>query len=468
MKNILIIIFLLFTFQTIAQKKHKITVKINNANDTVMVLANYWGNKIKIAEKTHAEEPGVFVFAGDSLLPGGIYMLVNKDKSKLFEFIIDKNQIFSLTTTPENYIANMKVKGDKENKLFFKYLLFNESIFIALKSIDDSLIDVSPETKKFKILSGEKDSLKKILKNYKKNVIDNNKGTFTATLLKAMQDITIPDSIKNNSNKTETYKYLKKHYWDNFDLSDSRLLRTPLYDKKIKEYFNNIIPLDVDSVIKEVDKVIALAKPNKETVGFLVWHFTSEYQNPKYMGFDKVFVHLVDNYFTKMDIAYTTPSILESLKKRADALRPLLIGKQAPNLILTDTTGNYRSFLNISAEFTVLLFWDYKCGICKAQIKELKKILSENKKYNIEVFAVNTNNDIDKWKKMIKEREIEDWINVNGTNGVTQDFFKLYDIDSTPVIYILDKNKKIIAKKIDAENIIKFLKYYTAKINAND
>ena len=37
---------------------------------------------------------------------------------------------------------------------------------------------------------------------------------------------------------------------------------------------------------------------------------------------------------------------------------------------------------------------------------------------------------------------------------------KTYDISVTPAIYILDKDKKIIAKKIDPEQIESFLNQY--------
>ncbi len=467
MKKSLFFILHLLAIQVFAQQ-HQITVKIDGNTDSTMILANYWGDKVRRTETAKAVEPGVFVFEGDKKLPGGIYMLIDQNNDKLFEFVINENQKFTLSTAPYHYTANMKVKGSKENKLFFKYLLFNESVYKAIISLNDSLNNLDPGSKKYQRLSDEKDSLQKVLENYKKDFIRKNEGTFVAKLLKSMEETPIPETVKNNPDSTMAYRYLKSHYWDNFDLKDSRLLRTPLYSKKVKNYFDRLVVLDVDSVIFEIDKIIALASPNQETVSYLVWYFTSKYQNPKYMGFDKVFVHLVDKYFSQTDIDYTTPSILESLQKRADKLRPLLIGKEAPNLILMDTTGEYRSFLSIPDDFTILLFWDAHCGVCKAEIKKLKKVLAENNKYDVAVFAVNTNRNLEEWKKVIKERGMDHWINVNGTRSVTPDFHEIYDIDSTPVIYVLDKNKVIIAKKISAENIIKYLDFYTAESSAND
>jgi peroxiredoxin len=463
MKNLIIFLLLVVSNFLYAQEGYKIMVNITNTDDTSMMLAYYFGNKIKVEKKIKTGNSGKYVFEGDKKLPGGVYMIVNGDQSKLFEFIVNDRQQFALSTSAPDYSTNMKVKKSEENKLFFRYLLFNESIYKSIKKLNDSLKGFDKGSSDYKNLISQRDSLGGILEVYKKEVIERNKGTFFSTLLKAMEEVKIPDSIQNSSNSLLPYLYYKKHYWDHFDLSDSRLLRTPLYDKKIKDYFKNLVALDPDSVINDINRVVKLAGPNKETVSYLVWYFTSEYQNPKYVGFDKVFVWLVDNYFKKMDIAFTTPSILESLESRANTLRPLLIGKEAPNLILMDTTGNYISFLKLKKDYLILLFWDYDCSVCKREINELKKVLNEDTKYDIAVFAINVNSDLEKWKKTIKSKGIDHWVNVNGTRSVTSDFHDIYDIGSTPVIFLLDKDKKIIGKNIAADKIIDYIDLYNTK-----
>ena len=77
----------------------------------------------------------------------------------------------------------------------------------------------------------------------------------------------------------------------------------------------------------------------------------------------------------------------------------------------------------------------------------------------MKVFAVQTNSTgADKWKKYIKEHKL-DWINVMDTYH-TSNFRHDYDVVTTPMIYLLDENKKIIAKKIDVENLDKVLKHF--------
>ncbi len=74
---------------------------------------------------------------------------------------------------------------------------------------------------------------------------------------------------------------------------------------------------------------------------------------------------------------------------------------------------------------------------------------------DIKVFAVTTEFDVDKWKAFIKKFDVGNWINVGdiqfdeeGNPVATSNWREQYDIHSTPVIYLLDQEKKIIAKRI--------------------
>jgi peroxiredoxin len=178
----------------------------------------------------------------------------------------------------------------------------------------------------------------------------------------------------------------------------------------------------------------------------------AKYQNPQYMGFDRVFVHLVDNYFLKEDVLNTTASINEKLKERSDKLKPLLIGEPAPDLLLIDTNDRFVSFRDFESDFTVLLFWDYNCNVCEDEIAELQSLI-DTTIYNISVYAINTNRNIDQWKDVVSLRNMN-WYHVNGTKSMTANFYNLYDINGTPRLFLLDDEKKIIAKHFKVAQLI--------------
>ena len=52
----------------------------------------------------------------------------------------------------------------------------------------------------------------------------------------------------------------------------------------------------------------------------------------------------------------------------------------------------------------------------------------------------------------IEENEISDWLHTVDPYGRSR-YGSIYDVKSTPQIYVLDRNKEILSKKIDAEQL---------------
>lgn len=441
----------------IAQQGYKICIDIKGSKDTSLLLASYYGDKIRLVDTAHTTTPGNFILEGNKPLPGGVYMAVSPKKVKLFEFLVNKNQHFKLVTDTANMTMHLKAEQSPENKIFFDYLQYSDRIFHKAQNLERQLKKTDKNSPEGKKLREEIAKLKKENQQKQQELIKTHPGLFVAKLFKAMQAVHQP---KNPDSKDSlfAYHYLVKHYWDNFDLSDPRLLHSPVYDQKIKTYFKQLVPLEPDSVIRAIDRVIALARPSKECVSYLVWYFTVEYQNPKYMGFDKVFVHLVDQYFAKEPVAHTSASVLKLLKERADKIRPLLLGNRAPELILQDTSGNFVSFYEVKSPFTLLFFWDYQCHICKRQLAELVPLYPQLKKqYGLQLYGIDINPDLKAWKSAVRNRHLPG-IQVNGTRTLKGDFTQLYDIHGTPQLFLLDKNKRIVAKQFSVNQLEKILR----------
>lgn len=426
LKRKLILISLLFSFFTLtltAKSAYKIQIRINGISDSICYLAVYYGDKIHLIDTSDVDNNFNIIFEGKEKLSKGIYILAGENNNKLLEFIVNEKQKFKLKTDTAHLINNMKVTGSDENKLFYEYLKYN--------------------------------SINNNIDNYKLNFIEKHPGTFFSKVLQAMQDPVIPEDISDQKSK---YLYYKYHYWDNIDLTDDRMLRTPVINNKLKTYFKNLIYKHPDSIIIAIDHLVSKTIIGSDIYEYLVWEFTSTYEQSKIMGFDKIFVHMAEKYFNEQTVKEENKEIAGIISKRAQKIKPLLIGKPAPNLILLDTNNRLFSFQSFTNQFTLIIFWDDHCGTCKREIKELKK-LYDSKKFDLEVFAVCTDTSLSQWKKFIIEYGLN-WVNVNGTRSITQDYHQLYDIYSTPVIYLLDKKKKIIAKKITAGQIEDFLINY--------
>jgi len=447
-----------------ASDGYKIKIQISGIADSVCYLANYYGDKTYLTDTAFVDKKGRFVFEGDSALPGGIYIVAGQSNNRLFEMIIDNEQKFEVTSDISDISGKIKIKGSKNNTLFFNYINFNTAKHREIESLKKSLSKFKEQPDSLAAINHIIDEINIELGDYKLKIIDEHPESFVTVIFKAMKEPEIKDVplLENGSeDSVYVYQYYKHHYWDDFDVSDDRLLRTPMFHKKLEQYFTKVLYQHPDTIVKEADIFILKTHPNKETFKYAVWYLTYKYETSKIMGFDEIFVHMVDNYYAKGEAYWADSSVVKSLTKRADALRPILIRKTAPELILIDTNGAFLSLHHVPAKYMVVMFYELDCGHCKDEIKELKAWYEDND-LGLEVFAVCTDTSLTKWKKHIKEYDLN-WINVNGTRSITPDYHDLYDIRMTPTLFLLDREKNIIAKRLNTEQLRPFLVNYHKK-----
>ena len=437
----------------------KITAKGLKEGSTC-ILANYYGDKQYIKDSAKVNAKGEVVFKGTEKYPQGVYLFVPPNK-KYFDFIVDAGQNFSLETDTADYIKNMKVKNSLENKFFYDYQTFMSAKQKQIEPLRE-LYKKTTKTNKdsTKLLLDKMSLIDKEVKEYKINFIKDNPETFVAKLFKAMEDPEVPEAPMLPSGKKDTtfaYRYYKAHFFDNIDFSDDRLLRTPIFHTKLKQYMDKLTAQIPDSINVAADYLATKSKVNPEVFKYIIYWLTYTYESSNIMGMDAVFVHMVEKYYQTKQAFWIDSTQLYKITNRAFTLKPLLLGKKAPAITMIDTTGQYISLYDVKAKYTVLIFWDHACGHCKKEIPKLAELYKKIKDKGVEVYAIETEDKPDEWKKFIRENKLN-WINVSEPDqyrrAVTK---KIYDIYSTPVIYLLDEHKMIKAKRIDTEQLGNFI-----------
>lgn len=434
-KKLLLFILLFAAFKVNAQVD--INIKLEQVNDSAYYLARYFSDKFQMVDTTFAID-GLINYRAAKNYPSGIYLLVDAKKARLMEFLLENDQQFTISTPLPTENGAIKCEGSVMTQLFFEQMQQSNAIYEKLQQLPQSP-DQQPE----------REALLASLDELKNDIITQYPDSLFSKILLAMSEPQVPENLRED--QKAAYYYYKSNFWNTIDLSDNRLLRTPLINTKLEQYFGQLLPQIPDTISNEIDQLIEKTQGNTVMRDYLIWHFTDQYQNPKIMGLDQVFIHLADNYFAKLEIANTSPSVREKILSRADQIRKLTLGSPAPDLWLVDTTDSFRSFKDITTDYLVLFFWDHDCGVCKKELQVLKDLYADENK-NFEVFAIAANADFPAWKNYIAENKLN-WVNVNGMKSMTEDFHDLYDIYGTPVIYVLNKERKIIAKRIKAEQI---------------
>lgn len=447
-----------------AQQGYNIKFQIVGLKDTTIYLGNYYGETTHIKDTARVNSKGEFVFDGKKPLTyQGVYFLV-LGKVKQFELVVGANQNFSMSTSTADYVKNMKVTGDLDNKLFFENMVYNMERHLeaepSIKIIQDSTLTEDKKKEARETFNKINDKVVA----YQTDVILKNPNTITAKILKANQPIKIPDPPKKadgSIDSTFQLRWYREHFFDNFDLSEPALicLPKPLYRDKIIEYLDKLYAPNPDSLTKAIEKIVAKAKKNQETYKYATWICLLKYQQPEIMGLDEVYVNVYDKYYGSGEMSFwVNDKLKKNLKDHADRLRKSLVGKKAPNLIMQDSNFKPRSMYDIKNKYTVLFIFDPDCGHCKEETPKLVAFYNK-KKFDVEVYAVSADTSMAKMRDYIKDMNTK-WITVNGPRTYVGPYQDLYDALVTPSLYIIDDQKKIIAKKVPADKVEDFLIQY--------
>lgn len=459
---------------------YKIDGHITGLQDTSVILAYYFGGK-QYASDTAFSKNGKIVFSGEKELSGGMYMVVLPNQ-QYFDIVISE-QRFSFSTNINSLVKSMTFTNSKENTPFYKYLNF----------ITEKQREVTPLREKEKVASEKekKQIQEKILKidtevkNFKNKFENNYSEIFFTKILKATTDPIIPnapDTMDKQEKQLFQFQYYKDHYWENMDFTDERMLKTPIFFSKMDTYLNKLTIQDPDSIKKSADVLVTLSRQNQDIFQYVVSYITSTYERSKIMGMDAVFVHMVENYYMSGEADWVKEDQLQKIEERAEKIAPNLIGRPAPPFLnqlgypfMKNEKDEIKRMYDINSKYTLLVFYSPDCGHCKKVIPKVKvlvdsltakaELFSKHKQIEISVYAVQTEFDREAWEKLIIEFNLENWTNVcdiqtdpDGNPAASSNWRDEYDIYSTPVIYLLDKDKKILAKRIDYKQISKVIK----------
>ena len=315
-----------------------------------------------------------------------------------------------------------------------------------------------------------------------KNTIKDNPGLYITKLLAANQQPNVPDDIKPYSDDKKINPiypyYLAQNYWSNFDFSDERLLRSPYYITKLKEYVSRVVSPNQDSVNVYTDLLLDKMKSHpfyyKYTLKWLTQWCDEDLAGKANDAFfsESLFIHLVDTYHGLKNSG-TDTFTLQRLKYKADAFRSNRIGVVAPNFSLPDTLGAIRSLFSRNQEsgirnqannvltpdtshltpnqYTLVAFYSPICSHCQDKMPKFAEILKGVNPEVLKVYVIDTDGNRDKWFEFIRK------LNMNATHLLDSksesDMQKRYGSWNLPALYLLDKDKKIVAKNITPERL---------------
>ena len=452
MKLLKILAFVLLPMTSVSQG-YELKFQIQGITDTVAYLGYHFGNQ-KYLQDTSEIHNNIIVFKDTADLLPGIYFFYSANT--FFEFVVD-DQKFTINTSAPEFIKNAEVSGSGINKDFMDLQRYNLLKQNEAKELQNRINTAEGELKAE--LEEELKNLNEIASVFQNEMIERHKDDFLGKFLTALKKPIVPDSIGQEISNREfvRFTYYKTHYFDNFDLASESLLRSPVYHSVITDYLDKITMQHPDSLIKSANVILGKAMKNDATFRYCLVTLSNKFESSNIMGFDKVFVHIVEEYYLNGKASWADKDLLDRLKNRVNQIKPGLIGNPAPSLSLVDTEMNPLDLEHIQAKFIVLYFYDHDCGHCKKKTPILLSQYSSLKDKDVEIIAVDISTDIEKWKGYVSSNNLTF---LNGADPYVRSNFRYeYDIRTTPTVYILDENKTIVGKKIDIEKIPDFIDF---------
>lgn len=438
-----------------ASDKYEISVKAKQLKSDSLFLGYYYCGKLYVQDTLSLNKKGCGVFANKEKLNEGTYVMYFHG-SKYFDLLIGNDQEFSVEigdtlSLPES----VKISGASVTEDFHNYTLGLKSaqatynkLSEEIKATDDSIKKESLRQEAIEIFNSTN-----VLRD---DLINAHTGDMLGLFLNGLKvpeytpDESLPDSLKPMAR----YLFEKEHYLDNLDITDPRILRTPYVISSLDGYINTRLFQLSDSIIPPVIKLVERSRANNDCFRVVLNHCMNYAINSKIMGMENLMVELGRRYYLNGLTEWSDSTWLKNLEEEIYKNERSLVGMTAANIPLADVNGKYNKLYNIGGtQVTILYFYEPSCGHCR---KTMPKVGEFAKKYandpRIKVVGVYMLEDKEEWIKFIEEADLSAIVNVWDPNRDSY-FWYYFNTSTTPMVYVMDEEHKIFAKKIDVETL---------------
>ena len=473
---------------SLSAQEYKIDVHMKGLSADTLILGEYFTSRMIPLDTIVLDPQGRGKYEGEEPLAGGMY-LIYFSPSCYFDMLIGDDQRFSLFADTADLAGTLRFEGTEDNRVFQEYKAFLQQKRVEQEQQQSLLTEETTEGDKNRILEEQK-RINREMEQYMDQIETDHPSLFVTKFIGATREPFPPESMLNGEKRHDDsvrYFYYREHYFDHFDPFSVRLLHTPIYENKIINYISRAVPQHPDSLIVAVDFLLEGSRVNEELYRYMLITLFNHFAESKFMGMDVVYFHIAEHYYLP-DATWSSPEFLAKLEDNLEKNKPTLIGQTAPNLVMREVPSEHFAmamqdtaikrdphigqdfYINsIDADYTILYFWEADCGHCQKSTPELHEVYERLKEKNVKVIAVHAINSIEgkeKWVDFVNEHGMNDWINC--WSPYSNEFRQVFNLQSYPQLFIMDRDKKIVAKRITPEQAEKIINNLIANSSNNN
>ncbi len=412
---LIVLLFILLSISLHARSGYRITLQIENDSTRIpkekaTLWRCHWDGD-KLLDSASFDKKARFYFRGEKNLERGEYII--KYAGSNIEFFSSGKRYLSENIKLKNGRL-IHIKGSKENALFssFQNLVnYGWRELGSVRELQEKIDSISAEAHKIE-----------------DGLFDN--------MLDAL------DFAQGDGNSG----------W----LDEKGIINTRFGNSAIEKYFKEIEYNSSDSVTYLIEKLIDAADENLGP--YIAYGAFSHFRDPGVMGQESIACHFAENYFLNKRYPASEAKIFE-MNTYLMLNKNCLAGMVAQELVMEDTSGKAISLHNtiIQGEYTIIYFYTDDCSTCRLETPALADFINGYSNGVVNVYAVYTQSNKERWLKYIEENfyitnPFVNWINVWDPE-VESGFHLNYNVISTPQIYLIDKCGRIIGRGLGSKSL---------------
>ena len=133
-----------------------------------------------------------------------------------------------------------------------------------------------------------------------------------------------------------------------------------------------------------------------------------------------------------------------------EAVMKTSVGQVVPDFSLPSMNGEEVAIRSFRGKYVLLDFWASWCGPCIGEMPNVHKAYDLLHDKGFEVISISTDRKESDWRKAMKEKQMEHFVNLRDTKGV---LCEIFNRDAIPFILLLDPQGRIVAKELRGKDI---------------
>jgi len=421
-------------------QKHYIAGKISGFNGKSVKISTFYGNENKPVDSVNVAIGGSFKYQVPDKYLSGMYRF-RLDKERFIDIIYNFENI-SFRTTYNELIDSLFFTESTENQVYFDYLKQRNQTSYK-KELLDPLISLYPTDDPFyEQIVVKSETLEVVFEQFVTELISNNSKLFVSRIVKMDHPAALPASLAEQSKND----FMKLHFFDNMDFGDTAMLRTNIISGKLLQYLslyqNNRMTKEQLEIefIKAVQIIMTKTREYPEVYQYSMNYLIGGFES---YGFEKVITYIADNINLEETCVDDERKAL--LEKKVESLKKYAVGKQIPDFAVTSLAGEKITLSTAGSEYLLVVFWATWCPHCSSLLPELTKIYFPESKSKLQIVAVSLDDQQSDLEEFLEKGNYQFFVACDYQKW-KGDLVQLLDIYATPTMFLLYKDRTILAK----------------------